>query len=553
MIISAFLEMISIGATVPFLAVLTNPDDVYNSVHIQPLIIFLDISSSKQLMLPLTIIFIALAFIAGVIRLLLLYFMARISFLTGADLSIDIYSRTLYQSYSEHVMQNSSLVITGIITKTNTVVNGVLGPVLRVISGIILVTGIIFTLFSIDISASILAILGFGCLYILISVSTRRRVKKNSLHIANEEIIRVKVLQEGLGGIRDVIIDGTQDYYCGMYKKADLKVRQSAFENSFIGAAPHSIMTTIGMSLIALLAYVLTQRDGEMAGAIPILGALALGAQRLLPALQQIYQGFTTIRGANKSLEDVLDLLSQPNPKYAEHSDFSPIKFEQLIELKDVDFRYTEGGPMILNNINLLINKGESIGFVGETGSGKSTLIDVIMGLLDINKNNLYVDGVGINENNCREWRLHIAHVPQSIYLSDSTITENIAFGIPKNEIDFNRVKLVSKQAQISRVIEGWEDEYQTFVGERGIRLSGGQRQRIGIARALYKNADILVLDEATSALDSETERLIMKEIESLSDKLTIIMIAHRVSTLKRCKKIVEINNGEIVNIETRV
>ena len=143
--------------------------------------------------------------------------------------------------------------------------------------------------------------------------------------------------------------------------------------------------------------------------------------------------------------------------------------------------------------------------------------------------------------------------MPQSIYLSDSTITENIAFGIPKDEIDFNRVKLVSKQAQISRVIEGWEDEYQTFVGERGIRLSGGQRQRIGIARALYKNADILVLDEATSALDSETERLIMKEIESLSDKLTIIMIAHRVSTLKRCTKIVEINNGEIVNIETRV
>jgi len=205
-----------------------------------------------------------------------------------------------------------------------------------------------------------------------------------------------------------------------------------------------------------------------------------------------------------------------------------------------------------LKDINLTIEKGDIVGFIGKTGSGKSTLIDLIMSLLYANKNSLFVDNKVVNESNSPEWYSHISHVPQSIYLSDSTIAENIAFGIPENNIDYDLVRRVSKQAQILETIEKWDKGFQTFVGERGVRLSGGQRQRIGIARALYKNTDVLVLDEATSALDSETEKLIMDSIGKLNDSLTILMIAHRVTTLDNCTKIVEVSNGEIIDINTR-
>jgi ATP-binding cassette, subfamily B, bacterial PglK len=551
MIVSTFTEMASIGAILPFLATLTSPKDIYNHELIQPLIVFFNLSSPEQLLLPMTIIFIVTSIISGAVRLLLLYSMSRLSFSTGADLSIDIYRRTLYQGYAEHLEQNSSSVINGIITKTNTVVSGTLSPMLILVNGVILVIGVLFMLFAIDTVAALSVLLGFGFLYWLITILTRKRIAKNSSHIASESTKMIKALQEGLGGIRDVLIDGTQEYYSDMYRKADLRLRRAAFENSFIGAAPHSIMTTIGMILITLLAYSLSQRDDGIALAIPVLGSLALGAQRLLPAVQQIYHSLTAIRSSSQSLNDVLELLSKSIAQSVKNDNLKLVKFEKSIELKNMNFKYTEGTPLILKDINLTIKKGDVVGFIGKTGSGKSTLIDIIMGLLHANKNSLFIDNKVVNEGNSCEWSLHIAHVPQSIYLSDSTIAENIAFGIPENDIDYELVKRVSKQAQIFETIEKWDKGYQTFVGERGVRLSGGQRQRIGIARALYKNADVLVLDEATSALDHETEKLIMNSIERLNNSLTILMIAHRVTTLDNCTKIVEVSNGEIIKINT--
>jgi len=551
MLISTVTEMVSIASTLPFLATLTSPENIYNHELIQPFIIFFNLSSPDQLLFPVTIIFVLVALISGVIRLLLLYSMSRLSFATGADLSINIYRRTLYQPYANHLEQNSSSIINGIITKTNAIVGGVLSPMLLLVNGAILVVGILSMLVAIDVVVALSVIIGFGISYFLILTLTRKRIAKNSAHIANESTKMIKALQEGLGGIRDVVIDGTQEYYAGMYRKADLKLRRSAFENSFIGAAPHAIMTTIGMTLIALLAFTLSQRDAGFALAIPVLGSFALGAQRLLPAVQQIYHSLTSIRGARNSLIDVLELLSSPILQSVKNDDLKIVKFEQSIELKNLNFKYTDNTPLILKEINLTIKKGDIVGFIGKTGSGKSTLIDLIMGLLYANKNSLFVDNKVVNEGNSTEWYSHISHVPQSIYLSDSTIAENIAFGVPENNIDYDLVRRVSKQAQILETIEEWDKGFQTFVGERGVRLSGGQRQRIGIARALYKNTDVLVLDEATSALDSETEKLIMDSIGKLNDSLTILMIAHRVTTLDNCTKIVEVSNGEIIKINT--
>jgi len=305
------------------------------------------------------------------------------------------------------------------------------------------------------------------------------------------------------------------------------------------------------MMLIALLAYVLARQPDGIAKAIPVLGALALGAQRLLPVLQQAYASWSSIQGSQISLQDTLTLLDQPLPDDADKPAPEPIPFRKQITLNNLSFRYSSETPYVLKSLNLSIPKGNSIGFMGLTGSGKSTLLDIVMGLLQPTEGTLNIDGEPIITSNNGAWQAHIAHVPQAIFLADSTIEENIAFGVPPNKIDHARVRQAARQAQIADIIETWQKKYKTYVGERGIRLSGGQRQRIGIARALYKRADVIIFDEATSALDNETEQAVMQSIESLGNELTILIIAHRLTTLKNCDQIVELGDGGIKRIGT--
>ena len=549
MIVASLSEIISIGAVLPFLGALTAPEQVYQHPLMQSIIQILGLTEPSQLILPLTIFFIIAVLLAGSIRLTLLYVMTRLSFATGADLSISIYRRTLYQEYTVHVSRNSSEVINSIITKTNIVINGVLTQVLTFISSTILLIGIMGALFTINISVALSASIGFGLLYWLVIRYTKNQLKDNSQIIADQSTQMIKSLQEGLGGIRDLLIDGTQQFYCQLYRSADLPLRRASGNNLFISGSPRYALEAIGMTLIAGLAYVMTQQEGGMVTAIPVLGALALGAQRLLPALQQAYGAYSTIKGSNSSLKDVLDLLGQPLPVYADQPLPKPIPFERELKLTELNFRYTEDSPWVLKNINLSLKKGARIGFIGVTGSGKSTLIDIIMGLLPPTNGKLMIDQQPINSQNCRAWQAHIAHVPQNIYLSDSTIEENIAFGIAKEEIDHQRVKKAAQQAQIAELIEEWKEGYQTFVGERGVRLSGGQRQRIGIARALYKKANVLIFDEATSALDNETEWEVMKAIEEIGEEITVLIIAHRLTTLKGCDKIVKLGKKYTVHV----
>jgi ATP-binding cassette subfamily B protein len=549
MVIASLAEIISIGAVLPFLGVLTAPEQVYQHALMQPVIQTLALTKPEQLILPLTILFITAALLAGVIRLTLLYAMTRLSFATGADLSINIYRRTLYQEYEAHVSRNSSEVINGIITKTNTVIGGVISPTLNLISSIILLVGIMGALFAINPTIALSASIGFGLLYWLVIRYTKTHLKDNSKTIADQSTQMIKSLQEGLGGIRDVLIDGTQQFYCKLYRKADLPLRRASGNNQFISGSPRYAMEAIGMTLIAGLAYVMTQQEDGMVTAIPVLGALALGAQRLLPALQQAYASYSAIKGSKSSFEDVLNLLDQPLPEYADQPLPKPIPFTKEIKLNNLNFRYTEDSPWVLKNINLSLKKGNRIGFMGVTGSGKSTLLDIIMGLLPPTEGGLIIDNQTINIQNRRAWQAHIAHVPQNVYLSDSTIEENIAFGIAKELIDHQRVKKAAQQAQISQLIEQWKDGYQTFVGERGVRLSGGQRQRIGIARALYKQANVLIFDEATSALDNKTEQSVMKAIGGLKQELTVLIIAHRLTTLEGCDKIIKLEKDYAVRI----
>ncbi|UCV10594.1 ABC transporter ATP-binding protein [Dechloromonas denitrificans] len=549
MIFASFAEILSIGAVLPFLGALTAPSRVFEHHAAQIFIKALGITSPDQLLFPLTVLFGIAALLAGAMRVVLLWMSTRLSFATGADLGISIYRRTLFQPYAVHVARNSSEVINGISTKANGVIYSVIAPMLMIINSIVMLIAILLVMLSVNLMITVVAFGGFGSIYGFLIWQTRARKIRNSHAIARESTKVIQCLQEGLGGIRDVLVDGSQSVYCENYRNADQLLRQAQGNNQVISQTPRYVMEALGMTLIAVLAYVLARQENGVASAIPILGALALGAQRLLPVMQQLYGAWSSIHGSQASLQDTLALLDQPLPDYADLPVASPIPFEHQIELRSLSFRYSPQTPLVLKNLNLSIAKGSRVGFIGTTGSGKSTLLDIVMGLLQPTEGALEVDGEPVTAANGRSWQAHIAHVPQVIFLADSSIEENIAFGVPKALIDHQRVRLAARQAQIAEIIETWPAGYQTSVGERGVRLSGGQRQRIGIARALYKRADVIVFDEATSALDNETEHAVMQAIDSLSGNLTVLIIAHRLSTLKNCTQVVELADGAVCRV----
>jgi ATP-binding cassette, subfamily B, bacterial PglK len=547
MLLSAFAEVVSLGALLPFLGILTAPDAVFHYRVVAHVAHAFGIATARQLLLPLTITFAVIALLAGAIRLLLLWVSTRFTFAAGADLSIEVYRRTLYQPYRVHVARNSSEVISGITNKVGGTVLGVLLPLMTLISSSMLLVAIPATLIAIDPIVALVATVGFGTSYALITWLSRRRLRRNSERIADEYTNVVKALQEGLGGIRDVLLDGTQPVYCDVYRQADHLLRRAQGDNAFIAQSPRFAMEALGMVLIAALAYGLSRQAAGVATALPVLGALALGAQRLLPALQQGYGAWASMAGNHASLAATIDLLDQPLPAELLRPAPTPLAFRAAIHFRDVRFRYNSDGPWVLNGLDLTIPKGARIGLVGGTGSGKSTTLDLLMGLLVPTEGEVLVDGQPITGDLVRAWQRSIAHVPQSIYLADTSVSENIAFGIPRAAIDLQRVQDAARQAQIAEFIENCPGGYDAHVGERGVRLSGGQRQRIGIARALYKRASVLVLDEATSALDNETERSVMEAIEGLHRDLTVLLIAHRLTTVRHCDTIAELAHGRII------
>jgi ATP-binding cassette subfamily B protein len=266
----------------------------------------------------------------------------------------------------------------------------------------------------------------------------------------------------------------------------------------------------------------------------------------MLPVLQNLYSSIVRVQSSQVSVQHALDMLEQPLPAHAGQPRAEHLPFREALEIRDLHFRYSESTPWVLRGLNLRIPRGSRVGFIGSTGSGKSTLIDVLMGLLTPVQGSVLVDGQPVFPDQTRGWQAHLAHVPQSIFLADISIAENIAFGVPPDQLDRERVRAAARQAQIADAIEAWTNGYDTLVGERGVRLSGGQRQRVGIARALYKRADVIVFDEATSALDNQTEAAVMEAIEGLHPDLTVLMVAHRLTTLRGCDLIVELERGEI-------
>jgi ABC-type multidrug transport system fused ATPase/permease subunit len=545
-LLASFAEVFSIGAVLPLLGVFSSPDKVFTHEAAQPVVQALGIGRPQDLLWPITALFCGATLAAAAVRVLVIWLRTRLTFAIGSDLSNEIYRRTLHQPYAVHLSRNSSEVIDGISGKVNTVIFGVLNPLLIIVSNAVMLVAMLLALLLYKPEIALMGFGGFGLIYFAIYKLSRARLQANSKQVAEDSTQRIKSLQEGLGGIRDVLLDHSQAVYCAAYHRADNRLRRAQADNSVTSELPRYVIEALGVCFIALLALNLAQHGEGLQVALPLVGGLAIAAQRMLPLLQQIYYGFANLSGSDQSLLDTLDLLEQPLPEDAHQAKGPPMPFIHAIQCQQLGFQYRADGPWVLRDLNLTIPKGARIGFIGTTGSGKSTLLDILMGLLPPSEGKLLVDGQDLTPANSLNWQARLAHVPQSIYLSDASVAENIAFGVPREQIDMDRVRMAAAQAQIAETIESMSHRYETLVGERGMRLSGGQRQRIGIARALYRQADVLVFDEATSALDSDTEHAVMQAIESLGSQMTVLIVAHRLSTLQKCDRIVELGQTGI-------
>ena len=545
MLVGAVAEVLSLGAIVPFLAILVDPMQALQRTLVAQVVATLGLSDAEAIRWQLTLLFASTAVAAGIVRFVLIYAISKLNFGIGHELGAEVYRRTLYQPYEVHVARNSSAIMGGI-NKVDIVV-GVVFSLLTTLSAILMALFIIVALVLIDPLIATTALLGFGSIYATVSVFTSKRLDSNSQVINSASNTRVQSMQEGLGGIRDVLLDHTQTVFARRFNKIDWPLRQAQASNYIIGPSPRFAVEALGMVLIAVLGYYMTASAGGIAAAIPTLGALALGAQRLLPLLQQIYQGWVYVAGNRQVLIDVVGLLQQAFVRETQ-TKVAPLPFEREIRLEKVSFRYQPQLPLVLHQLDLTIPKGSRVGFIGTTGSGKSTAMDLLMGLLQPSTGRILVDNTPLSGTTRLAWQRNIAHVPQAIFLADASFAENIAFGVPVEQIDLERVRKAAQQAQIAEFIESSPECYTDMVGERGVRLSGGQRQRIGIARALYKQAKVLVFDEATSALDSETEAAVMNSIESLGSELTIVLIAHRLTTLQGCDIIYRLDHGRVVS-----
>lgn len=552
MLLSGAAELLTLGAVLPFLALLSDPQRLWQQPLVQDLATRLGFTAARELLLPATLAFVVAAISAAVIRLTNLWLNGRFAAAVGSDLSCEAYKRTLYQPYVAHVQRNSSADIAGITTQiylTVLAINSLLQLLTAAVVAAFLLTGLLLINAPLAVAAATL----FGGAYGIMAITAKRELRRNSHQIAKATTEQLKSLQEGLGAIRDVLLDGSQLTYLQIYRQADRPLRQFQAQNVFLGAFPRYALEALGMSAIAVFGGLVVWQERSGTNVISLLGVMALGAQRLLPALQRIYNSWASMKGYSAAIEAVLTMLNLPMPHQVAVADSLPLN--EGIRLEGVHFRYGPKQPDVLQGLDLEIYRGERIGLIGSTGSGKSTAMDILIGLLAPSSGRVLVDGEDLYDPDHPErlvaWRSSIAHVPQSIYLADSTIAENIAFGIPKEQIDFVRMREAAEQAQIAGFIESSPRGYETFVGERGVRLSGGQCQRIGIARGLYKQASVIVLDEATSALDTFTEEEVMKAIEGLSKELTIIMIAHRLTTLARCDRIFELSTKTPIRITT--
>lgn len=546
----SLLEVLSVSSTIPLFSILTNSNSNQETLYYESIFGDLRIIPTHATQFYFCIVFILIALLAGAMRLILIKKSTKISFDIGNYLSNIAYHNFLYQPYSAHCNQNSSKILSILTNKIDHVI-GYINQVLNLASSFFTSLFILGAMIIFAPEPTIIAFSALSFSYTIFIIINKNKVSLNGQIIAKESSKIIKIVNEGIGAIRHILLENSQKIYCNIFNDSTLKLRKAQSQNQFIAASPRIYIEAVSAISIGLIVYFFSSNKSASITFIPLLAMFAYASQRLIPAIQQIYSATTAIRASQDSIVEIFNLIEDFHIKDNRISKGIAYKsyFKKNIQLENISFSYKLKSYFSLKNISLSLEKGKITGITGPSGSGKSTLIDIILGLLQPSSGVIKIDGKVLGSSVLLDFQSKISHVPQSIFLTDSSVAENIAFGIPKSKINKNLLIDCSKRAQLYELIKKLPSGFDTFVGERGIKLSGGQKQRIAIARALYKKSEFIIFDEATSALDILSEENIMKTIYKLKNDITILIIAHRLSTLRKCNKIYELKKGRISRV----
>ena len=545
----ALIEMLGIASIMPFIALLTNPEIINTNSFINfayQKVSIIGIKNEHEFLIAVGFFVFSLLIISISFKALTTYFQTRYIKLCEYSLSKRLMERYLYQPYSWFLNRNSSYIGKTILSETSNVIGKGLSPMISLISNIIVTFTLFIMLLYVDPILTMIVAITVSGFYVLVFILIRKLLNKVAKKNFKANEIKYRVLLEAFSASKEVKIGGLEQIFINRFTKPARYMAYNSALVDIISQFPRFTLEAIsfGGLLLVILFYMLATND--ITGVLPIIAVYAFAGYRLMPAIQKIFVSLTSLRMAGPAIQSLHKDLKNLNYQI-ENNRQGRLKFENNLKLKNIFYTYPKSSRTILKNINLVIPAYSTIGVVGATGSGKTTTIDIILGLLEAQKGTLEVDGKIIDNRNRRAWQNSIGYVPQQIYLSDTTIYENIAFGKDVDKINKKDVEDAAKIANLHNfIINELPMKYQTTVGERGVRLSGGQRQRIGIARAVYHKPQLLIFDEATSALDNITEKEVMEAVHNTDHKITKILIAHRLSTVKKCDKIFLFDKGEL-------
>lgn len=555
-VLMAIMELVGIASIGPFMALVADISLIETNSLYKQLYLTSGISNPTDFLFLAGLAVLLMLGLASVISILTTWRLSLYSMQVGTEIADRLYEHYLQQNWLFHSTGSSAQLTKQVATEAPRVTGAIIVPAMQLNSRLVLAVIISAAVISYNPIIALIGLLMFGAGYVVIYQLIKKRLIVNGGNISSTSTQRFRLMHEGFGGIKDILILGRNKHFIEQFHQEGKTLARAQGTTSAFSQVPRYFMELLAFgAMISLVLVLLKLENGELSKVLPVLAVYALAGFKLLPALQQIYGSITTIKGGIAAFESIKpDLVasqtttSKPSksskPSTANALDINQAK---TLKLNEITFTYPNKHQPALDNITMQIPINATIGLVGESGSGKSTTIDLILGLLQPDKGKLYLDAQEINASNLREWQQHIGFVPQSIYLSEGSIAENIAFGLSKAEINLEQVKQAAKLAHLDELIASLDKGLDTKVGERGVQLSGGQRQRIGIARALYNQASVLVFDEATSALDGITEKIIMDAIHELSGKKTIIMIAHRLKTVQQCDIIYMMDKGKVV------
>ncbi len=548
MIISGLGEVFSLASLIPLLSIVTNPETIWNIPLVKNFSNLIGIVSPNELFIPFILIFTFANVSSTLVRLLGIWFFEKLSAGIGNDLGVKAFSSTLNREYQELLRIDSSKLITANTIHLSQFV-ACLSSCLKILTALISSSLIIITMLIINPLISSLTLFIFLGIYLIISKRIQKTIHTNSREIAENDAKQIQIIRESIGSIVEVILSQNQNFHVKKFKKIDLDIRNRKCMNRFLTFFPRNTLESITFILLSGISLTFTLNSKDPIYLIKLIGIFALSVQKILPLFQQAYASLTSIRSQAFAVKSFLDLLRQTKENSFKKIPKGLKIFSKNISFKQIRFKYDNDSNLVLDDINLIINKGDKVGIIGSTGSGKTTFINILLGLLKPQSGLLLIDRCNIYEskniNSLNLWRQSIAYVPQKLFLTNSTIAENIAFAEEDN-INFQKIYKVARTAQSYEFINSLPKKFNTCIGEDGAFLSQGQKQRIALARALYKEPKILILDEATSSLDEITEKKVISSIHDHYKDLTLIMIAHRLKTLSSCDYIIDLESGRV-------